>query len=227
MRIRKVFIVFIVLAAVTALAANAAASGVPGDTRNKTKPVGLLEVETLLSKLGYWIIKTDGRADASTRHAITAFQKVENRKRTGVMSSDDLRALRSAQRPLARYPKAQAHIEVDLTRQVLFYVDDSGTVTRILPISSGNGKKFFDEGQWKVANTPRGLYNVGRKINAVHKSSLGALYYPSYFLGGLAIHGSNSIPIYPASHGCVRVPRFADQALFRMIKMDMEIYLYD
>ena len=197
-------------------------------TAHTSGRAGTLEVETLLSKLGYWILKVDGNPDASTRHAITAFQKVEGRKRTGTMSAADLRALRTAQRPKPRYPRAAgAHVEVDLTRQVLFYVDDTATVTRILPISSGNGKRFFDEGQWKVANTPRGLFNVGRKINGVRQSSLGALYYPSYFLGGFAIHGSNSIPPYPASHGCVRVPRFADKALFRMIKMDMEIYLYD
>ena len=188
---------------------------------------GMLEVETRLSKLGYWIVKADGRPDASTRHAITAFQKVEGRKRTGTMSAADLKALRAAQRPVARYPNEKAHVEVDLTRQVLFYVDDAGTVSHIIPVSSGNGKRFRDEGQWKVANTPRGLYNVGLKINGAKKSSLGTLYYPNYFLGGLAIHGSNSIPIYPASHGCVRVPRFADQALYRMIKMYMGIYLYD
>jgi len=188
---------------------------------------GMLEVETLLSKLGYWILKADGRPDASTRHAIMAFQKVEGRKRTGTISAGDLKALRAAQGPNPKYPRAPAHIEIDLTRQVLFYVNDTATVTRILPISSGNGKRFRDEGMWKVANTPRGMYNVGLKINAAKKSSLGVLYYPSYFLGGLAIHGSNSIPPFPASHGCVRVPRFADQALFRMIKMNMEIYLYD
>ena len=188
---------------------------------------GTLEVERLLSKLGYWILKVDGKPDASTRHAITAFQKVEGRQRTGTMSAADLRALRTAQRPEPRYPKAPEHIEIDLKRQVLFYVDETATVTRILPISSGNGKRYFDQGQWKVANTPRGLFNVGLKINGVRHSSLGALYYPSYFLGGIAIHGSNSIPPYPDSHGCVRVPRFADRALFKMIKMDMEIYLYD
>jgi len=187
----------------------------------------MLEVEKLLSKLGYWVLRADGKPDESTRHAITAFQKVEGRKRTGTMSAADLKALRAAQRPLARYPTDRAHVEVDLTRQVLFYVDDAGTVSHIIPVSSGNGKRFRDEGQWKVASTPRGLFNVGLKINGAKKSSLGTLYYPSYFLGGLAIHGSNSIPVYPDSHGCVRVPRFADRALFRMIKMDMGIYLYD
>lgn len=188
---------------------------------------GVLEVETLLSKLGYWILKPDGKPDASTRHSIMAFQKVEGRKRTGTLSAGDLKALRLAKRPAPRYPTSIEHIEVDLVRQVLFYVDETAIVTRILPISSGNGERYFDEGTWKVANTPRGLFNVGKKINGVRQSSLGALYYPSYFVGGIAIHGSNSIPAYPDSHGCVRVPRFADHALFRMIKMDMEVYVYD
>ena len=34
---------------------------------------------------------------------------------------------------------------------------------------------------------------------------LGEIYRPKYFSGGAAVHGSNSIPDYPASHGCVRV----------------------
>jgi len=223
MELKKVLIVFVGMIVFVGLAPLAVTARNP----NVSKPAGMLEVETLLSRLGYWIAKADGVADASTHHAIMAFQKVEGRKRTGRLSAADLSALRLAQRPIPRYPKAPEHIEVDLKRQVLFYVDETATVTRILPISSGNGKKFRDEGMWKVANTPRGLFNVGLKVNGPKKSSLGVLYYPSYFLGGLAIHGSNSIPAFPASHGCVRVPRFADRALFRMIKMDMQIYLYD
>lgn len=198
-----------------------------GGSNGSYESVNMLDVERRLSSLGYWITKADGRVDASTRHAIMAFQKVEGRKRTGAMSAGDLAALRSANTPEAKYPTGPAHIEVDLTRQVLFYVDDSGVVTRILPISSGNEKKFRDQGQWKIAHTPRGRYVFGSKINGIRKSTLGLLYYPNYFAGGLAIHGSNSIPPYPASHGCVRVPRFADQALFKMIKLQMPLYLYD
>ena len=37
------------------------------------------------------------------------------------------------------------------------------------------------------------------------EGELGELYRPKYFRGGIAVHGSNSIPNYPASHGCVRV----------------------
>jgi hypothetical protein len=187
----------------------------------------MLEVERRLSSLGYWITKIDGRADASTMHAIMAFQKVEGLKRTGSMRPADVAALRSAKTPEAKNPTGPAHVEVDLTRQVLFFVDDAGIVTRILPVSSGNEKKFRDEGQWKTAHTPRGTFAIGLKINGTKKSSLGLLYYPSYFLGGLAIHGSNSIPPIAASHGCVRIPRFADQAFFKMTKIGMNVYLYE
>ena len=46
----------------------------------------LLEAEQILSGLGYWVLTVDGKADASTRHAITAFQKVERLKRTGSLT---------------------------------------------------------------------------------------------------------------------------------------------
>jgi N-acetylmuramoyl-L-alanine amidase len=193
----------------------------------KLTPSQMLEVERRLSSLGYWITKVDGAADASTSHAIMAFQKVEGRKRTGTMRAADIASLRSAKTPEAKNPKGPAHIEIDLTRQVLFFVDDSGIVTRILPVSTGNEKKFKDEGQWKVAHTPRGTFAIGLKIAGTKESSLGSLYNPNYFLGGLAIHGSNSIPPYPASHGCVRIPRFADRAFFKMTKLGMNVYLYE
>ncbi|MEO8042621.1 MAG: L,D-transpeptidase family protein [Acidobacteriota bacterium] len=184
------------------------------------------EAETLLSKLGYWIITIDDRADASTRHAIIAFQKVEGRKRTGVLSISDLEALRFAEAPNARFQTAAPHVEIDLARQVLFLTDRSGAVVRILPVSSGNEKKYFDQGKWQVAHTPRGHFQIGRKLNGVRRASLGDLYYPNYFSSGVAIHGSNSVPAYPASHGCVRIPRFADRAFSGMVSVGTEVFVY-
>jgi lipoprotein-anchoring transpeptidase ErfK/SrfK len=32
------------------------------------------------------------------------------------------------------------------------------------------------------------------------------LWYPLHFLRGFALHGYPSVPAYPASHGCVRLP---------------------
>jgi lipoprotein-anchoring transpeptidase ErfK/SrfK len=192
-----------------------------------SRRVDMLEAEKLLSDLGYWILKVDGKADASTRHAVMAFQKVEGRKRTGTLSAADIETLRFAQPPKARHETGAVHVEIDITRQVLFLVDAEGTVKRILPVSSGNEKRYFDQGKWQIAHTPRGRFHIVRKVNGVRKASLGNLYYPNYFYGGVAIHGSNSIPPHPASHGCVRIPRFADRAFSGMVKVGTEVFVYD
>lgn len=191
-----------------------------------TKP-DILEAEKLLAGLGYWILKVDGKADASTRHAITAFQKVEGRKRTGVLSSADMEALRIASPPQARHMTGDLHVEIDISRQALFLVNADGAVTHVLPVSSGNEKKYFDQGKWQIAHTPRGRFRIERKINGVREASLGSLYYPNYFYGGVAIHGSTSIPAFPASHGCVRIPRFADRLFFGMVRVGTEVFVYD
>lgn len=202
------------------------ASAAPSVVAQKQKQ-NVLEIEQRLNDLGYWITKVDGRPDDSTRQAIVAFQKVERRKRTGVMSAADMEALRNASRPAPKYNDGTAHVEVDVSRQVLFYVGEDGVVQKILPVSTGNEKKYFDQGEWQTAHTTRGNFKVLWKYNGARKASLGTLYYPSYFNGGIAVHGSPSIPPYPASHGCVRVPRFADKALYKMMPVGTPVYVYD
>ena len=44
-----------------------------------------------------------------------------------------------------------------------------------------------------------------RTVDRLDKGPLGDLWRPRYFNGGIAVHGSGSIPGYPASHGCARV----------------------
>lgn len=198
-----------------------------GSTSILGQRASLLEAEKKLASLGYWILKVDGLADPSTKHSITAFQKVERLKRTGVLNASVMNSIRNADRPKPRYNNVEAHVEVDLTRQVLFIVDSEGTASHILPVSTGNGKDFIDKGQWNRATTPKGAFDIYLKINGTRRSSLGDLYYPSYFIGGVALHGSNSIPPGPASHGCVRVPRFAERGLFRMTPVGMTVFVYD
>lgn len=183
------------------------------------------EAEKLLADLGYWIIKVDDKKDSSTYHAITAFQKVEGRRRNGVLTQKELDAMRLAVRPAAKYTGA-AHIEVDSARQVLFLVDENGIVTHILPVSTGTGKKYYSQGKWQTANTPLGDYKIIRQIDGVRHAPLGDLYFPNYFLGGWAIHGSTSIPFLPASHGCVRIPNFAAEDFSHLVSIGMNVFVY-
>jgi hypothetical protein len=187
----------------------------------------MLAAEQRLVELGYWLTKADGVADASTRHAVTAFQKVEGRKRTGILSRADFDALMSAAKPEPRDLPDKRHIEVDITRQVLFLFDANGVIEKIVPVSSGNEKRYFQDGKWQVAHTVRGDFRILRKINGVRRAPLGSLYYPMYFHEGWAIHGSNSVPAQPASHGCVRVPRCADLMLFRAVPVGTPVIVHD
>ena len=188
----------------------------------------IAEAEQILGNLGYMTENADGRLDFMSRHAIMAFQKVEGLKRTGVLTASLIEKMREASTPAAKYD-GPAHVEVDLKRQVLFMVGDDGKVNLIVPISSGSGEKYWDKARkrFEVASTPRGEFTFNRKVNGHRKAPLGTLYYPSYFKEGWAVHGSNSIPPKPASHGCVRVPRGADKKLFGMMPTGMKIYLYD
>jgi lipoprotein-anchoring transpeptidase ErfK/SrfK len=219
-RIKYTFITIcmLVLAAGSTLAAD-------GPQKNAQTTTMIAEAEQMLADLGYWITNVDGRADSSTRHAVVAFQKVEGMKRTGVLNAAVVEALRNASRPAAKYG-GEAHVEIDISRQVLFFVEETGQISHILPISSGSGERYFSEGKWQTAYTPLGAFKVTRQIKGTRKAPLGSIYYPSYFYEGWAIHGSNSIPVTPASHGCARIPRFAEKELSNMMHVGMPVYIY-
>ena len=185
-----------------------------------------LEGEQRLSDLGYWTGPIDGTLDPAFRHALIAFQKIEGRQRTGVLTKDDLEAIRTAKKPLPRQT-GDAHIEIDLDRQVLFMVDASGSITHILPVCTGNEKSYVDHGQTHRAHTPKGKFTILRKLNGWRRSSLGLLYYPNYIHEGIAIHGSLAMAVYPASHGCIRIPMFASKELSEMTPVGTEVIVYE
>ena len=81
-----------------------------------------VEAEQRLWDLGYWAGIVDGKFDSDSRHALTAFQKVERRARTGKLTLEELNALRAATRPQPRHTR-YPHAEIDLERQVLFVID--------------------------------------------------------------------------------------------------------
>lgn len=186
----------------------------------------LMEAEQRLADLGYWILKIDGIRDASTYHAVIAFQKAENYPRTGELTSELLSAIRTAQRPRSRL-SGSAHIEIDISRQILFLVADDGVVTQILPVSTGSEEKYFSEGKWEIAHTPRGNFSITRQIKGVRRAPLGNLYYPNYFSNGVAIHGSPLVPPKPASHGCVRIPNYAAEDFSQLVTLGMSVYVFN
>jgi hypothetical protein len=198
----------------------------PPPRRVRITPEMISEAQQRLIDLGYWIGEADGKWGETSRHGLIAFQKVERRARTARLTPDELQTLRAASRPSAR-EGGFAHIEVDLKRQVLFVIDDAGTVSKILPVSTASGQLFTNEGDAEKAVTPVGRFRVYSKLVGWRKSDFGLLYYPNYIVGGIAIHGNPSVPAEPASHGCIRIPMFAAEAFSVMTPIGTQVIVYD
>ncbi|HXG95397.1 MAG TPA: L,D-transpeptidase family protein [Blastocatellia bacterium] len=224
-RVSLIAFVICALAAANSFAQKQSSKQAKAKSQTRIGPREIREAEELLSNLGYWTGPIDGRMDKASRDALIAFQKVEGRKITGRLTASELRALQSANRPSPR-EGGEAHVEVDLDRQVLFVVDGSGNVSKILPISSGNGEEFTSEGWTRQAITPTGRFKVHRKLEGWRKSPLGLLYYPNYFLSGVAIHGNPTVPTRPASHGCVRIPMYAAKEFSDMTPIGTVVLVY-
>ncbi len=224
---KRLFLIWFPLAfVIPANAATQARSISKRDSHQEIRFEEKLEAEQRLSDLGYWTGPVDGNLDPGSRHALIAFQKVEGRQRTGRLTRDELRALRKATRPLPRQT-GNAHVEIDLSRQVLFIVNADSSITHILPVCTGNEKLYVDHGQIHRAHTPRGNFKVLRKISGWRLSSLGLLYYPNYIQEGVAIHGSPAMAVYPASHGCIRIPMFAAKEFSQLVPVGTNVIVYD
>jgi peptidoglycan hydrolase-like protein with peptidoglycan-binding domain len=183
------------------------------------------EAEQHLASLGYWTGSVDGVFDVGSRQALIAFQKWEGRPVTGKLSVGDLEALRSSETPKPRDPGYE-HVEVDIDRQILMLVREDGGV-RILPTSTGDDATFISDGQESVAYTPRGRFVVYDKTFGWENGALGSVYYANYISGGVAIHGYETVPKKPASHGCIRIPMFAARAVSKLLPLGTIVLVYD
>ena len=183
-------------------------------------------LERRLAGLQYDVGNQNGVFDYDLRHAVLAFQKLERLPRTGDWGNAERSRI---DRPTAfrlRYPSAGRAFEIDITRQVLV-MSTGGAVQRILDVSTGTDQLYTVDGVTDRANTPRGRFSIFRKGNGVDVSRLGELYRPAYFFEGWAIHGSGSVPAFPASHGCVRITDPAMDRLYALLTVGTPVALYD
>ncbi|HEV8240179.1 MAG TPA: L,D-transpeptidase family protein [Thermoanaerobaculia bacterium] len=201
-----------------AASANAASKLTSTDLRNG---------EQHLAELGFWTGPVDGVWDGASRQALIAFQKVQGARPTGVLTRAELNALSMAT-PLERHEAEMGpRIEVDIARQVLYVVGAEGEVGNIVPISSGSGRTFRENGYPETrAVTPCGHLQVYAKAQGWKTSPLGQMHNPMYIVGGIAIHGSNDMRTYPASHGCIRIPMFASERLTRMVPTGTRVVIF-
>ena len=167
------------------------------------------ELDRRLHELHFALGRVDGYYGLDDMDAVTAFQKLHGLPRTGTVDARVWRELQRAQIPRARY--RGDHVEVSNGRQVLFLVRN-GKVALVIPVSSG-----------ATGNTPLGHWRVYSRVPGYNAK---AMYYSSFFVGGFAIHGYASVPPYPASHGCVRIPLWVAYRMYSLIHYGTAVYIY-
>jgi L,D-transpeptidase catalytic domain/PKD domain/Putative peptidoglycan binding domain len=152
----------------------------------------------------------DSTFGLDTRDAVVAFQKLHDLPRTGAVDGRLWRYLAASGTPRARYPHGD-HIEVSKPLQVLFVVR-GGRVVLVSHVSTG-----------ATGNTPVGRWHVYSKTPGWLASGM---FDSSFFLRGFAIHGYPSVPFYPASHGCVRLPVWLAPRIYGLAPYGSAIYIY-
>jgi L,D-transpeptidase catalytic domain/Putative peptidoglycan binding domain len=172
----------------------------------------VLLLQRALHRLGFATPVT-GRFDALTANAVNAFRKTNRMGRVGYASpAVYAMLLRGDGAFKLRYPRAGKHVEFDWSRQVLVLADH-GRPYRVYHTSSGA----------PATPTVFGTYRFYLKTPGTNAKGM---VDSSYFIRGYAIHGYPSVPNYPASHGCLRVPIPNAAAIFHWIDIGDRIFSY-
>jgi hypothetical protein len=181
-----------------------------------TTSTAVTELARRLAALHYAVPSLSSTFGNDLVESVYAFQKVQGLDRTGSVDAALWTRIDGAQIPHPRYTEPADHIEIDKTHQVLYIVRD-GKVSLISPVSTAGIAGYY---------TPVGRFAIYRKVTGYDPSPLGVLLDPMYFVAGYAIHGNPSVPPYPASHGCVRVPNFVIYRLFSSEPYGETVYVY-
>jgi len=186
----------------------------------------VVALQERLIALHYFDVATaDGVFEQNTYHAVIAFQKVQGLTRDGVAGLATWAKLARPYVPAPRYRLATASLEVNLAKQVIYYIR-GGTIQRIIDASTGSGAWYYSQGRWARAITPTGRFRIYWRYNGWQAGPLGSMYRPNYFHAGYAVHGMTSVPAYPASHGCVRMTVPTMNRMWSSLWVGMPVAIY-
>lgn len=165
-----------------------------------------------MRKMGY--IANSGRCfGGKTARGVLAYRKVNDMSRSMRAGAGLVKkAFAGKGGYTVRHPGAGEHVEAPLSKQVLVFAKGDKPIA-IYPISSGKSSTPTVTGHFEFIRTEPGYNSHG-------------MYYSWYFYGGYAVHGYNSVPDYPASHGCLRT-FIADQPeIYNRIFFGEDIFVW-
>jgi hypothetical protein len=156
-----------------------------------------------------------GYFDEATGRAVLAFRKISGLQRVESANARIFQLLqRGAGRFHVRYPGDGNHVEADLSKQVLVEIERGGRVRRIYTMSSGKPSTPTVLGRFRVYSKTPGTNSHG-------------MVDSNYFIRGYAIHGYAEVPVYAASHGCLRIPIPNASAVFAWAQVGYPVDVYN
>jgi peptidoglycan hydrolase-like protein with peptidoglycan-binding domain len=184
--------------------------------------------------------KVDGGWDTATTYAVHGLQHFRGAAVSGRLYEEDRLFLETLQYgpPLVAQafggpPPEANRTEIDITRGVLTLYEN-WQVRLLSTISTGSGEHYCynsprdnpTERICEFATTPSGRFEYNYFYDGWHKSPLGQLYNPYYFNKGIAVHGYQEVPPYPASHGCVRIPMHTAEYFHTLVNNGDAVYVF-
>jgi hypothetical protein len=180
------------------------------------------KLNELFGPLGMRALTVDGDSGRMTRQLLCAA-----RLSLGLpVSRDDMAPGSSEEQSLMAAtglqvpPGAPVHADrwglIDEHCQILFVGRGAGEIVFVFPTSTGIGEfPTRNQDASRVFRYDPAPENGGWHDSSDYPASVdnplnGNMYKPLYFDGGQAIHGANTVPTSPASHGCARL-RVGDQ----------------
>jgi hypothetical protein len=165
-----------------------------------------------MRKMGY--IANSGRCfGGKTARGVLAYRKVNGMSRSYRAGAGLIkRAFSEKGEYKVVHPAAGEHVEASLSKQVLVFAKGEEPFA-VYPISSGKSSTPTVTGHFTFIRQEPGYNSHG-------------MYYSFYFYGGYAVHGYESVPDYPASHGCIRT-FIADQPeIYERINFGESIFVF-
>jgi hypothetical protein len=165
-----------------------------------------------MRKMGY--IANSGRCfGGKTGRGVLAYRKVNGMTRSARAGKGLVkRAFAGKGEYRVRHPGAGEHLEAPLSEQVLVFAKGDKPFA-VYPVSSGKPS----------TPTVTGHFNFIRQEPGYNAEGM---YYSFYFYGGYAVHGYNSVPDYPASHGCIRTFISDQPEIYERINFGESIFVF-
>lgn len=167
----------------------------------------------------------DDHFDQDTWYAVVTVQKYFGLPRTGVIDGATDMVLSHFHYTPAEPRSEPDRVEIDLDKQVLTLYKD-WQPELLTTTSTGSGEHFcggVDGCQYAI--TPTGHYHFYSLYKGWQKGKLGTMYNPYYFNGSIAVHGLDSVPTYPASHGCARIPIHIADYFYTLVHDGLSVFV--